>query len=74
MLISTSLVKPVYDICLALWWLVQTIAIWMMVLVTIDRFTCVCRPLVAPSYFNRVTRPRYAVLVFIIGFLYNLPR
>ena len=52
----------------------QTIAIWMMVLVTIDRFTCVCRPLVAPRYFNRVTRRRYAFLVFVVGFLYNLPR
>jgi len=26
----------------------QTIAIWMMVLVTIDRFTCVCNPMDAP--------------------------
>ena len=53
---------------------VQTIAIWMIVLVTVDRFTCVCRPLVAPRYFNRITRPRFVVLVFIAGFLYNLPR
>ena len=33
----------------------QTIAIWMVVLVTVDRFTCVCRPMEAPRYLSTVS-------------------
>ena len=52
----------------------QTVTIWMMVLVTVDRFSCVCRPLDAPRLFNSAARRRYAVAVFAVGFAYNAPR
>ena len=51
----------------------QTICIWMMVLVTIDRYIYVCKPLRAQVLFNSRTRRWFAVAVFIIGVLYNLP-
>ena len=52
----------------------QTVTIWSMVLVTIDRYVCVCRPLQAARAFNPATRRRYAIAVFVGGLLYNLPR
>ncbi|KAK2144940.1 hypothetical protein LSH36_717g00003 [Paralvinella palmiformis] len=52
----------------------QTITIWMMVLVTVDRFIYVCRPLQAQDIFNQTSRRTFAVLVFVFGSLYSLPR
>ena len=52
----------------------QTVTIWMMLAVTVDRYTCVCRPLDAPRLFNPTRRRRCAVAVFVFGFLYNAPR
>lgn len=53
----------------------QTITIWMIVAVTIDRYTCVCRPLSrALRPFNQRTRRACALGLFVVGFLYNIPR
>ena len=52
----------------------QTIAIWMMVGVTIDRFVYVCWPLRARAFFTPTRRKLLACCIFIGGFLYNLPR
>lgn len=52
----------------------QTVTIWMIVIVTIDRYTCVCRPLLAPCLFNQKTRRCFTLALFITGFLYNIPR
>ena len=52
----------------------QTITIWMMVLVTVDRFIYVCKPLHAQDIFNQTTRRTFAVLVFLFGTLYSVPR
>jgi len=52
----------------------QTVTIWMIVIVTIDRYTCVCRPLLAPCLFNQKTRRGYTLALFVAGFLYNIPR
>lgn len=60
-------VFPLLKVC-------QAIAIWMMVLVTIDRFIYVCHPLRAPLIFNSRSRRIMAISVFVICFLYNLPR
>ena len=52
----------------------QTITIWMMVLVTVDRFIYVCKPLHAQDMFRQKTRRTFAVLVFVFGTIYSLPR
>lgn len=52
----------------------QTVTIWMMVLVTVDRFTCVCRPFRSQRFFTGRTRRWYAVTTFVAGAAYNVPR
>lgn len=54
----------------------QTVTIWMLVLVTVDRFTCVCRPLRSGhrSLFTGHGRRALVVGTFIAGALYNVPR
>jgi len=52
----------------------QTLTNWMIVLVTVDRYCCVCRPLDAPRCFTSAARRRYVVIVFAAAFIYNLPR
>ena len=52
----------------------QAVCIWMMVLVTVDRYVYVCKPLKAPQMFNLKSRHTMAVVVFVAGFVYNLPR
>ncbi len=52
----------------------QTFCIWMMVLVTTERFIYVCKPLHAQRLFNRRARRVLASLVFVIGLLFNVPR
>jgi len=52
----------------------QTLTNWMIVLVTVDRYCCVCRPLDAPRCFTHAARRRYVVVIFAAAFLYNLPR
>lgn len=52
----------------------QTIAIWMVVLVTAHRFACVCAPLTSSLLFHDANRGRSVVAVFCTGLLYNVPR
>ena len=52
----------------------QAVTIWMLLLVTMDRFIYVCMPLRAQDIFNSRTRRVMSVLVFVIGLLYNIPR
>ncbi|ELT92664.1 hypothetical protein CAPTEDRAFT_209520 [Capitella teleta] len=52
----------------------QTICIWTMVLVTIDRYVYVCHPLRAQRLFTRRSRRLWALGIFVAGVLYNLPR
>lgn len=52
----------------------QTTTIWMMVLVTTDRYIYVCWPLHAQRLFNHTKRKCMAVVVFIVSLLYNAPR
>ena len=48
--------------------------IWMMLLVTTDRYVYVCRPLVADTLCNSRTRRVLSLLVFALAFVYNIPR
>ena len=50
----------------------QTLTIWMMVLVTVDRFMHVCHPLQTPEILRR--RGTAVVIVYIAAIIYNLPR
>jgi len=54
--------------------MLQTLTNWMIVLVTVDRYCCVCRPLDAPRCFTSAARRRYVVIIFAAAFIYNLPR
>ena len=52
----------------------QTIAIFMMVFVTVDRYVYVCIPLRAHQLLNRRKRWIFTVLIFLFGFIFNMPR
>ena len=52
----------------------QAMTVWMMLLVTTDRYIYVCRPLVAHQLCNSRTRRILALLVFVLSFVYNIPR
>ncbi|ELU11478.1 hypothetical protein CAPTEDRAFT_193884 [Capitella teleta] len=52
----------------------QTICIWTMVLVTIDRFIYVCHPLRAQVILTRRSKRLWAIAIIVAGFVYNLPR
>ena len=52
----------------------QTSAVWLVVVVTADRYIAICRPLHAPQY-STLSRIRRAVIaVWVFSILYNLPR
>lgn len=52
----------------------QTSAVWLVVVVTADRYIAICRPLHAPQY-STISRIRKAVVtVWVFSILYNLPR
>ena len=52
----------------------QTAAVWLVVVLTADRFVAICRPLHAAHY-STITRVRRAVAtVWMMAILYNLPR
>lgn len=52
----------------------QAVTIWMLLLVTMDRYIYVCKPLRAQLIFNSRTRRIMSVMVFVVGLLYNVPR
>ena len=52
----------------------QTSTVWLVVVVTADRYVAICRPLHAPQY-STVSRTRIAVIVvWSLSILYNVPR
>lgn len=52
----------------------QTVAIFMMVFVTVDRYVYVCMPLRAHCILNRRKRCLIALCIILFGFFFNLPR
>ena len=51
----------------------QTITVWMVLLVTIDRYIAICKPL--QLHLRSVERARLAVVIIIVSaVLYNVPR
>ena len=52
----------------------QTCAVWLVVILTADRYIAICRPLHACQYSTRSRARRVVVLVWILSILYNLPR
>ncbi len=54
--------------------IMQTFSVWLVLVVTADRYIAICKPLHAPVY-STMSRMRKAVLVtFILAILYNIPR
>lgn len=52
----------------------QTCTVWLVVVVTADRFVAICKPLHAPQY-STMSRMRKAVIfVWMISIIYNVPR
>ena len=52
----------------------QTSTVWLVVLVTADRYVAICRPLHAPQY-STVSRSRTAVVaIWAVSVAYNVPR
>jgi len=52
----------------------QTSAVWLVVILTADRYIAICRPLHACQYSTRCRARRAVVLVWLLSVLYNLPR
>ena len=52
----------------------QTCAVWLVVILTADRYIAICRPLHASQYSRRSRARRAVALVWILSILYNLPR
>lgn len=52
----------------------QTCAVWLVVILTADRYIAICRPLHACQYSTRSRARRAVMLVWTMSILYNLPR
>ncbi|ELT99149.1 hypothetical protein CAPTEDRAFT_215484 [Capitella teleta] len=52
----------------------QTICIWTMVLVTIDRYIHVCFPLRAQILLTKRSKRLWVITILVASFIYNLPR
>jgi len=54
---------------------VQTMTVWMTLLVTVDRYVAVCQPWRVADFVSHRRRTRLAVaLVLVTAILYNVPR
>ncbi len=52
----------------------QAITIWMITLVTVDRYIYVCIPLRATQVFNSRNRRCFSCGIFVAGFIFSMPR
>ncbi len=52
----------------------QTCEVWIVVLVSADRYLAICKPLQAPRYSTMSRMRKAAFLAYVLSILYNLPR
>lgn len=52
----------------------QTCTVWLVVVVTADRYVAICKPLHAPQYSTMTRMRRVVILVWCVSIVYNLPR
>ena len=52
----------------------QTCAVWLVVILTTDRYIAICRPLHACQYSTRSRARRAVIVVWVLSVIYNLPR
>ena len=52
----------------------QTSAVWLVVIVTADRYVAICKPLHAPQYSTTSRSRKAVVVIWILSVVYNLPR
>ena len=52
----------------------QTASVWIVVIVSADRYVAICKPLQAPQYCTTSLMRRAIVLVCVLSVLFNLPR
>lgn len=52
----------------------QTCAVWLVVVVTADRYVAICKPLHAPQYSTLTNMRRAVAVVWVFSIVYNLPR
>ncbi len=52
----------------------QTCTVWLVVVVTADRYVAICKPLHAPQYSTMSRMRKAVILVIVLSILYNLPR
>ena len=52
----------------------QTCTVWLVVVVTADRYVAICRPLHAPQYSTMSRMRKAVVIVWFLSMAYNIPR
>nr|AKQ63051.1 orphan G-protein coupled receptor 47 [Platynereis dumerilii] len=52
----------------------QTCTVWLVVVVTADRYVAICKPLHAPQYSTMSRMRKAVIIVWSISILYNVPR
>ncbi|XP_013407061.1 FMRFamide receptor-like [Lingula anatina] len=52
----------------------QQCSIWFVVLVTVDRFVVVCRPLKSGAFCTMTRARKHVIIVAILSLIYNMPR
>ena len=52
----------------------QTCTVWLVVVVTADRYVAICKPLHAPQYSTMTRMRRVVIVVWCTSIIYNLPR
>ena len=68
---SWTYVEPYVWACASI---AQTCAVWLVVILTTDRYIAICRPLHACQYSTRSRARRAVIVVWVLSVLYNLPR